>query len=221
MGYPVVVQSLSCVQLFATSWTAARQTSLSFAISRNLLKLISIESVVPSNHLVLCRPLLLLLSIFPSIRVFSNDAQYVLGKLLCSEIPRWSTYPWDVLILSRDRGRVDSCLRTECDSRIASLWSFRNLFHLDHILSEFLLLLFYFSNMSYLLLSSPSPLTASFLAPSSTRRVFWSASPFFHNYSSHSLECCARGWFPKHAFFSNSFQWCSNPLKWENKSVPI
>ena len=74
MGYPVVVQSLSCVQLFATSWTAARQTSLSFAISRNLLKLISIESVVPSNHLVLCRPLLLLLSIFPSIRVFSNES---------------------------------------------------------------------------------------------------------------------------------------------------
>ena len=74
MGYPVVVQSLSCVQLFATSWTAARQTSLSFAISRNLLKLISIESVVPSNHLVLCRPLLLLLSIFPSIKVFSNKS---------------------------------------------------------------------------------------------------------------------------------------------------
>ena len=68
------VQLLSCVQLFATPWTAARQTSLSITNSRNLLKLISIESVMPSNHLILCRPLLLPPSIFPSIRVFSNEA---------------------------------------------------------------------------------------------------------------------------------------------------
>ena len=70
----VVVQSLSCVQLFATPWTAARQAFLSFAISQNLLKLMSIESVMPSNHLILCRPLLLLPSIFPSIRVFSHES---------------------------------------------------------------------------------------------------------------------------------------------------
>ena len=108
-----------------------RLPSPSPASKLSLLKLMSIESVMPSNHLVLCRPLLLLPSIFPSIRVFSNDAQYVLGKLLCSEIPRWSTYPWDILILSRDRGRVGSCLRTERNSRIASLWSLRNIFHLD------------------------------------------------------------------------------------------
>ena len=56
-----------------TPWTAARQASLSFTISQSLLKLISIESVMPSNHLILCRPLLLLPSIFPSIRVFSNE----------------------------------------------------------------------------------------------------------------------------------------------------
>ena len=68
------VQSLSCVQLFATPWTAARQVSLSITNSQNLLKLISIESVMPSNHLILCRPLLLLPSIFPSIRVFSNKS---------------------------------------------------------------------------------------------------------------------------------------------------
>ena len=68
----VAVQSLSCVPLFATPWTSARQASLSFTISWSLLKLMSIESIMPSNHLVLCRPLLLLLSIFPSIRVFSN-----------------------------------------------------------------------------------------------------------------------------------------------------
>ena len=68
----VVVQSLSYAQLFATPWTAARQTSLPFAISQSLLKLMSIESVVSSNHLILCHPLLLPL-IFPSIRVFSNE----------------------------------------------------------------------------------------------------------------------------------------------------
>ena len=71
--FVVVVQSLSCVQLIATPWTAARQASLTFTISRSLLKLISIESVMPSNHLILCCPLLLL-SIFPSIRVFSNES---------------------------------------------------------------------------------------------------------------------------------------------------
>ena len=68
-----VVQLLSRVRLFAIPWTAARQASLSFTISRSLLKLMSIELVMPSNHLILCRPLLLPL-IFPSIRVFSNES---------------------------------------------------------------------------------------------------------------------------------------------------
>ena len=67
------VQSLNHVQLFATPWTAARQASLSFTISWSLLKLTSIESVMPSNHLILFCPLLLLPSTFPSIRVFSCD----------------------------------------------------------------------------------------------------------------------------------------------------
>ena len=70
----VVVQLLSCVRLFVTLWTVARQASLSFTISWNLLKLVSIESVMPSNHLILYCPLLLLPSIFPSIRVFSNES---------------------------------------------------------------------------------------------------------------------------------------------------
>ena len=68
------VQSLSRVQLFATPWAAARQASLSITNSQSLLKLMSIELVMPSNHLILCRPLLLLPSIFPSIRVFSNES---------------------------------------------------------------------------------------------------------------------------------------------------
>ena len=70
----VVVQSLSHAWLLATSWAAARQASLLCTISWSLLKLIFIELVMPSNHLILCRPLLLLPSIFPSIRVFSNES---------------------------------------------------------------------------------------------------------------------------------------------------
>ena len=67
------VQSLSCVRFFGTTWTATRQASLSITNSWSLLKLRSMESVMPFNHLVLCCPLLLLPSIFPSIRVFSNE----------------------------------------------------------------------------------------------------------------------------------------------------
>ena len=70
----VVIQSLNCVQLFTTPWTAAHQASLSFTISQSLLKLLSTESVMPSNHRSLCHPLLLLPSVFPSIRVYSNES---------------------------------------------------------------------------------------------------------------------------------------------------
>ena len=69
-----MVQLLSRVRLFVTPWTAALQASLYFTISRKLLKLMSIESVMPSNHLILCHPLLLPPSIPPSIRVFSNES---------------------------------------------------------------------------------------------------------------------------------------------------
>ena len=69
----IAVQSLSHVWLFATPWTAACQISLFFTISWSLLTLVSVESMMPSNHLILCQLLLLLLSIFPSIRVFSNE----------------------------------------------------------------------------------------------------------------------------------------------------
>ena len=68
------VQSLSHVRLFVTPWTAARQASLSITNSSSLLKLMATESVMPSNHLILCCPLLSLPSIFPSIRVFSNES---------------------------------------------------------------------------------------------------------------------------------------------------
>ena len=85
----VVVQSLSHVQFFGTPWTAACQTSLSFTISQSLLKLMSIELVMPSNHLVLCHPLLLL-SIFPSVRVFP-------GKLaLCIRWPEYWSFSFSI-----------------------------------------------------------------------------------------------------------------------------
>ena len=73
-GFSLAVQSLSCIWLLVTSWTAARQASLPFTISQGLLKLISIESVMPSRRLILCLPFVLLPLIFPSIRVFSNES---------------------------------------------------------------------------------------------------------------------------------------------------
>ena len=78
-----VVQSLGRVQLFVTPWPAARQASLSFPISWSVLRLMSIELMTPSYHLILCHPLLLLPSIFPSIRVFSNESVLHI---------RWSQY---------------------------------------------------------------------------------------------------------------------------------
>ena len=79
------LQSLSHVQLFVTSWTAEHQASLSITNSQSPPKLMSIESVMPSNHLILCCPLLLLPSIFPSIRLFSNES------VLCNRWPKyWS-----------------------------------------------------------------------------------------------------------------------------------
>ena len=76
-----VVQSLSCVQLFETPWTAAHQSSLSFTISLSLLKLMSIESMASSNHLILCCPILFLLSIFANIRVFSHESALQVAKI--------------------------------------------------------------------------------------------------------------------------------------------
>ena len=86
----VVVQLLSCVWLFPTLWTAAHQASLSITISRSLLKLMSIESVMPSNHLILCCPLLLLPSIFPSIRVFSSES------VLCIRWPKYWSFSFSI-----------------------------------------------------------------------------------------------------------------------------
>ena len=84
------VQSLSRVWLFVTPWTAACQASLSITNSRSLLKLLSIELVMPSNHLILCHLLLLLLSILPSIRVFSNES------VLCIRWPKFWSFSFNI-----------------------------------------------------------------------------------------------------------------------------
>ena len=86
----VFVQSLSSAQLFVTPSTTTRQASLSFTISQNLLKLVSTESVMTSNHLILCHPFLLLPSIFPSIRVFSNESP------LCIRQPKYWSFSFNI-----------------------------------------------------------------------------------------------------------------------------
>ena len=118
------VQSLSRVQFLVTPWTAARQASLSFTVCRSLLKLMSIELVMPSNRLILCRLLLLPPSIFPSIRVFSNESA------LCIRWPKYCMYHnsfiyfqhrslgwtmqfwhWLVGVRSHHRSRAESSMR--------------------------------------------------------------------------------------------------------------
>ena len=86
----ISVQSFSHVLLFATPWTAAHQASLSITNSRNLFKLMSIKSVMPSSHLILCHLLLLLPSIFPSIRVFSNESA------LCIRWPKYCSFSFSI-----------------------------------------------------------------------------------------------------------------------------
>ena len=84
------VQSLSCVHLCATQWTAARQTSLTITNSQSLHKFRSIESVMPSKHFILCCPLVLVPSIFPSIRVFSNEST------LCIRWPKYWSFSFSI-----------------------------------------------------------------------------------------------------------------------------
>ena len=115
-----MVQLLCHVQLFATPWTAARQASLSFTISRSLLKLTSIESVMPSNHLILCHPLLLP-SIFPRIRVFSNESalrirwpkywSFILSISPSNEYPELISFRMDWLDLLAVQGTLKSLLQ--------------------------------------------------------------------------------------------------------------
>ena len=107
------VQSLSCVQLFVTPWTAACRASPSITNSQSLLKLKSIESVMPSNHLILCCPLLLLSSIFPSIRIFSNES--VLGI-------RWPKY-WSFIFSISPSNEYSGLISFRMDWLELMLWN--------------------------------------------------------------------------------------------------
>ena len=124
------VQSLSCVWLFGTPWTAAHQASLSITNSQSLLKLISIESVMPSNHLILCCPLLLLPSIFPTIRVFSNESVLRIWwpkywsfsfSILSTDKKNWKKEVFSPY--STSRSSEINCGWVVCLSLIVSLWS--------------------------------------------------------------------------------------------------
>ena len=115
------VQSLSCVQLFATLWIATRQASLSITNSRSSLKLMSIVSMMPSSHLILCHPLLLLPSIPPSIRVFSNEStvcmrwpkywSFTFSIIPSKEIPGLISFRMDWLALLAVHGTLKSLLQ--------------------------------------------------------------------------------------------------------------
>ena len=94
------VQLLSCARLFATPWTAACQATLSITSSWNLLILMSIESVMPSNHLIPCPPLLLRPSIFPSIRVFSNES------VLCIRWPKYWSFSFSISLSNKYSGLI-------------------------------------------------------------------------------------------------------------------
>ena len=96
----LVVQSLSYVWLLLTPWTAAGQASLSITNSRNLFKLMSIELVMPSNHLNLCHPLLLLPSIFSSIRIFSNEST------LCIRWPKYWSFSFSISPSNEHSGQI-------------------------------------------------------------------------------------------------------------------
>ena len=114
----VAVQLLSHVRLFASPWTVAGQASLSFTISQSLFKLMSIEPMILSNHLILCHPLLLLPSIFPNIKVFSNESAVCI---------RWPVY-WNFTIrpFSEYSGLI--CYRIDWFDLLAVQGTFRSLF---------------------------------------------------------------------------------------------
>ena len=113
------VQPLSHVQLFATPCTAAHQASRSITNSQSLLKLMSLESVMPSNHLILCHPLLLLSSIFPSIRVFSNEST------LCIRWPKYWSFSFNISPLNEYSGLIS--LRMDWLDLLAVQWTLKSL----------------------------------------------------------------------------------------------
>ena len=191
------VQSLSCVRLFVTPWTTAHQASLSITNSWSSLRLTSIESMMPSSHLILCHPLLLLPSIFPSIRVFSNESVLRI---------RWSKYwsfsfsispsnEYSGLISFRIdwfdfftvQGTLKSLLQHHSSKPSILQLSAFFIIHLSH---SYMLLL---SRVSHVRLCA-TPYMAAYQAPLSmgfSRREYWSGSPVpskHDHWKNHSLD---------------------------------
>ena len=121
----VVFQLLSCIHLFAAPWTVARQPSLSFTISLSLFNFVSIESAVPSNHLILCYPLLTLRSVFPSIRVFSSGSVLTTGgqSIGASTSVQWISFRIDWFDLLAVHRTLKSLLQHHSWKALVLLWS--------------------------------------------------------------------------------------------------
>ena len=113
MSFAVVFQWLSCVQLFATPWTAGHQASLSFTVFQSLFKLMAIESLMPSIRLILCDPHLLLPSVFPNIKVFSNESAL---------LTRWPKY-WSFSFNISPSNEYSGLISFRIDSGLISLQS--------------------------------------------------------------------------------------------------
>ena len=124
------VQSLSCVWLFVTTWTAAHQVSWSITNSRSLLKLMSIELVMPSDHLIFCHPLLLLPSIFHSIRVFSNESD------LHVRWPKYWSFSFNISPSNEHSGLTS--FRMDCVDLLAVQGTLKSLF--QHYIAKTLIL---------------------------------------------------------------------------------
>ena len=170
----ISVQSFSHVQLFATPWTAAHQTSLSITNSQSLLKFMSIESVMPSNHLILCHPLLLPPSIFPSIRVFSKES------VLRIRWPKYWSFSFSISPSSEYSGLIS--FRTDWLGLLAVQWTLKSL--LQHHCSKASIL--WYSAFFMVQLSHPYVTTGKTIAL--TKRTFVS-----------KVEClcfliCCLGW---------------------------
>ena len=186
------VQSLSRVWLFGTPWTAARQAFLSFTISRNWLKLMSIESVMPFNRLILCHPLFLLSSIFPSIRIFSNESalriswpknwSFSFNISPSSEHPRLISFRMDWLDLLAVQGTHKSLLQHHSSKASILQYSAFFIVQLSHTYMTTgktiaLTRWTFFGKVMSLLLNMLSRLVITFLPRSKCLLISWLQSP--------------------------------------------
>ena len=189
----VVFQSLSRVRLFATPWTAAHQASLSFTVSQSLLKLLSSESVMPSNHLILCRPLLLPPSVFPSIRIFSNELvfhitwpkywSFSFSISPCNGYSGLISFRVDWLDLLAIQGTLKSLLQHHSSKASILQRATFYIVQLSHLYittrkTIALTILIFVGKVMYLLYNILSRFVMAFLARSKCLLISWLQSPF-------------------------------------------